>query len=387
MLLLLALLISCAAATAACSDSSGPDDGSNNGGTDGDLRLTVEVVAEGLSNPLYLTTPPGDARLFVVEQAGRVLIIEDGQPLGTPFLDISDRVSSGGERGLLSIAFHPEYAANGFFFVSYTDDAGDTQIERYSVSADPDAADPASGTSILSVDQPFSNHNGGLIVFGPDGMLYVGLGDGGSAGDPQGNGQDAGTLLGSLLRIDVDGGDPYAIPADNPFVGVADASGEIWAYGLRNPWRFAFDPAAGTLYIADVGQNMWEEVNAVGADEGGLNFGWNIMEGAHCFAEDQCDMTGLELPVLEYGHSDGCSVTGGYVYRGADIPELQGHYLYSDFCSGFLRSFRLAGRAATERTTWDVGDLGNVMSFGEDSRGELYVLSQNGRVYRIREEG
>ncbi len=371
-----------------CSDSSGPADGAGDGDGNGDgdpseFRLETEVVASGLSSPVYVTAPPGDPRLFVVEQAGRVRIVEDGQLLGVPFLDITDRVRSGGERGLLSVAFHPDYASNGFMYASYTDDNGDTRIERYSVTGDASVADPGSSKPILSVDQPFGNHNGGLIVFGPDGKLYIGLGDGGSGGDPQGHGQNTNTLLGALLRIDVDAGDPFAVPADNPFVGDPNGRDEVWAYGLRNPWRFSFDHEAGNLYIADVGQNSWEEVNAVRASDAPLNYGWNAMEGAHCFAVDPCDDLDFILPVLEYGHSDGCSVTGGYVYRGAAIPEIRGHYFYSDFCSGFLRSLRFVGGAVSDQREWDVGDLGRVLSFGEDAAGELYILSADGRVLRL----
>jgi glucose/arabinose dehydrogenase len=371
-----------------CSSSSEPTDPGDTGGDGnaGGFSLAVEVIAGGMSNPLYLVAPAADPRLFVVEQAGRVRIIENRQLLETPFLDITDRVQSGGERGLLSVAFHPQYETNGHFYVSYTDDGGDSKIERYAVSSDPNRADPSSAKLILSVQQPFSNHNGGLIVFGPDAMLYVGLGDGGSGGDPQGNGQNVSTLLGSLLRIDVDGGDPYAVPADNPFVGQTGAD-EIWGYGLRNPWRFSFDREAGQLYIADVGQNRWEEVNVTPSSAEGLNYGWNVMEGTHCFSSDPCDAAGLVMPVVEYSHSDGCSVTGGYVYRGTAIPEIQGHYFYSDYCSGFLRSFRYSGGSLSDERIWDVGSLGNVLSFGEDAAGELYVLSANGNVYRIVEAG
>jgi glucose/arabinose dehydrogenase len=282
------------------------------------------------------------------------------------------------------MAFHPEYESNGFFYVDYTDADGNTRVVRYAVSAaDPDAADPTSAKLILAVEQPFSNHNGGLLLFGPDGKLYIGLGDGGSGGDPRGNGQNLGTLLGTILRIDVDEGDPYTIPSDNPFVGRADARGEIWAYGLRNPWRFAFDGAAGLLYIADVGQSAWEEVNVVAADVGGMNFGWNIMEGAHCYGASGCDESGLTLPVLEYGHDEGCSITGGYVYRGTLVPDVVGQYFYSDYCTSFLRSFSFADGAVTDRIDWSVGDIGRVQSFGEDAAGELYVLSTNGTVYRV----
>jgi len=343
----------------------------------GEFSLTVETVANGLTRPLYLTAPAGDDRLFIVEQTGRIRIVTNGTVLAAPFLDLSSKVSGGNEQGLLSMAFHPNYAANGFFYVDYTDDDGDTRVERYAVSADPDVADGGSAKLILSVPQPLSNHNGGHILFGPDAMLYVAIGDGGGAGDPQNNGQNAGTLLGTLLRLDVDGGDPYAIPVDNPF------GNEIWAIGLRNPWRIAFDPAAGTLYIADVGQASLEEVNVVGDDEAGLNYGWRIMESSSCFGGGGCDDAGLVLPVLEYGHIEGCSVTGGFVYRGSDLPEVVGHYFYSDFCQGFLRSFRFDGEGATAEVEWDVGGLASVLSFGRDAAGELYILSDNGRVVRL----
>jgi len=369
-----------AAAGCANSTDSGDRPQDNNRGS---AQLAVEVIASGLENPVHLSAPQDDQRLFVVEQAGVIRIIADGRLLDTPFLDIQDRVGSGGERGLLSIAFHPDYAFNGFFYVNYTDKNGATRVERYSVAADPNLANAASAKLILTVNQPFGNHNGGLIVFGPDGMLYIGMGDGGSGGDPQGHGQNRNTLLGALLRIDVDGGDPYATPPDNPFVADPNARHEIWAYGLRNPWRFAFDREDRTLYVADVGQNRWEEVNAVSDSAGGLNYGWNVMEGAHCFASSPCDNTGLVLPVIEYAHADGCSVTGGHVYRGAAIPSLQGHYLYSDFCQGFLRSFRFADGSVTDKRQWDVGDLGQVVSFGQDDQRETYILSNNGRIYRL----
>jgi glucose/arabinose dehydrogenase len=346
-------------------------------------ELGLQLVIEGLSSPLYLTAPPGDARLFVVEQGGRIRIIENGQLLPTPFLDLGGRISSGGERGLLSMAFHPDYATNGFFYVDYTDPNGDTRVERYRVSADPRVADATSATLILAVDQPFANHNGGLLKFGVDGMLYIGMGDGGSGGDPQGHGQNPASLLGKLLRIDVDAGDPYAIPTDNPFATSATARREIWASGLRNPWRFSFDRETNDLYVADVGQNRYEEINVVAGSAAGVNYGWSVMEGAHCFQATTCDQGGLTLPVLEYEHPDGCSVTGGYVYRGSAIPGLVGHYLYSDFCAGWLRSFRYADGRATDERDWAVGDIGNVMSFGEDNAGELYILTAGGDVYRI----
>jgi glucose/arabinose dehydrogenase len=352
---------------------------------EGSLRAVQ--VASGLSNPLYLTAPAGDDRLFVVEQSGRVQIIKGGVVLPQPFLDVTARVLSGGERGLLSIAFHPLYATNGYVYVSYTDLAGDTRIERYSVRpTSADAADPTSAQLILSVAQPYANHNGGLVVFGPDGMFYVGLGDGGSGGDPQNNGQNRGTLLGKLLRLDVDGGTPYAIPAGNPFIGQAGARPEIWALGLRNPWRFAFDRVSGLLYVADVGQNQWEEISVVAANRPGVNYGWRILEGSQCYAAATCNTQGLERPVVEYSHDDGCSITGGLSYRGSLVPAIVGHYFYSDYCTGFLRSFRYENGQAVDERSWDVGDLGSVLSFGEDGAGELYVLSVlsgNGRVYRL----
>lgn len=371
-----------ATACSAGSGSGSPADGDAAASVGTGVRL--EEVASGLSNPLYLTAPRSDPRLFVVEQPGRIRVVENGRLLPAPFLDITDRVSSGGERGLLSVAFHPAYATNGYLYMDYTDRNGDTRIERYRVSADRNRADPTSAKLVLFVKQPYANHNGGLVVFGPDGKLYVGMGDGGSGGDPQGNGQNRDALLGKLLRLDVDTGDPYAVPRDNPFAGDAGARGEVWALGMRNPWRFAFDREAGLLYVADVGQNQWEEVDVVPAGSGGLNYGWNTMEGTHCYRPAQgCSRTGLVVPVLEYDHGDGCSVTGGYVYRGSRIPSVRGHYFYADYCGGWVRSFRYSGGAAADRRSWDFGSIGSVLSFGEDAAGELYVLSGNGRVYRM----
>ncbi|HXV87018.1 MAG TPA: PQQ-dependent sugar dehydrogenase [Gemmatimonadales bacterium] len=346
-------------------------------------QIALEVVASGLASPVHASAPAGDPRLFVVEQAGRIRVIENGQVRSAPFLDITDRVLDGGERGLLSVAFHPDYAANGLVYVNYTDNQGDTRVERYTRSADPNRLDTASAMLILTVDQPFANHNGGHQMFGPDGMFYIGLGDGGSGGDPRGNGQNLNALLGKLLRIDVDGGSPYVIPADNPFAGQAGRRGEIWAYGLRNPWRFAFDPVDRLLYIADVGQARWEEVNAMPQDQPAVNYGWNTMEASVCYGAASCNRTGLTLPVLEYDHGEGCSVTGGAVYRGQAIPGLAGHYLYADYCGGWLRSFRYHDGRATDRREWDVGPLTAVSSFGHDAAGELYVLSRSGTIYRI----
>ena len=345
------------------------------------LKL-VPVVA-GLSSPLYLTAPTGDARLFIVEQPGRIRVVKSGQLLTAPYLDISAKLTSGGERGLLGLAFHPKFATNGFFYVNYTDLNGDTRIERYHATPSADVADAASASFVLGIAQPFANHNGGMLLFGPDDMLWIGTGDGGSGGDPQGNGQKLTTLLGKMLRIDVDAGSPYVIPPSNPFVSQTGARGEIWGYGLRNPWRFSVDRVAGMLLVADVGQNLWEEVHVVPAARAGVNYGWNTMEGKHCYNATTCNQTGLDIPVIEYDHGQGCSITGGYVYRGSAIPAVRGHYFYSDYCTGFLKSFRLADGAATEQRTWRVGDVGSVLSFGEDAAGELYVLSANGNVYKL----
>jgi glucose/arabinose dehydrogenase len=293
-------------------------------------------------------------------------------------------VASGGERGLLSVAFHPQYGTNGFFYVYYTGASGELRISRFTVSSNANIANAASEKILLTVPHPRPNHNGGLAVFGPDGYLYLGLGDGGGGGDPDLNGQNTNALLGKILRLDVNNGDPYAIPSSNPFAGKTNVKQEIWAYGVRNPWRFSFDRATGLFYLADVGQDRIEEVNVVPASSAGVNYGWNITEGSSCYATSTCNKTGIQLPVLEYSHSNGaCSITGGYVYRGTAIPELVGHYFYSDYCAGFLKSFSYSNGAVSNERTWDVGSLGNVLSFGEDSSGELYVLTSAGRVLKL----
>lgn len=355
----------------------------------GALRLALQPVATGLISPLFLTAPPGDPRLFIVERAGRIRILQNGTLLATPFLDISSRVGTAGEGGLLSIAFDPQYASNGFFFVYFTEVSGDIAIERFRVLAgDANTADPAPLRILTIAHRSFTNHKGGLAAFGPDGFLYIGTGDGGGSGDPQGNGQNLNTLLGKLLRIDVSGASPaqpYAIPPLNPFAGQVNRRGEIWAYGLRNPWRYSFDVAASLLFIGDVGQDRVEEVDVAGAATAGLNFGWNVTEGSLCYPADPCSNQGITLPVLEYGHdvSGGCSVVGGYVYRGSAIPELRGRYLYSDFCSGWLRSFLYAGGTALEQVDWNIPNPGRIFSFGEDAQRELYLLASSGIVYRI----
>ena len=351
----------------------------------------LKTVAAGLNFPLYLTTAHGDDnRLFIVEKGGLIRIIKNGTLLETPFLDIHRLVSTGGEQGLLGLAFDPGYATNGRFYVSYTDTSGDSKIVRYSVSGNPDIAQTAPDRVLLTIDQPFANHNGGNIVFGPDGYLYIGMGDGGSGNDPHGNGQDKTDLLGSLLRIDVRPQDDYTIPGDNPFISLPSARPELWDIGLRNPWRFSFDRKTGDLYIADVGQNAREEINVAPSAQGrgkGINYGWNIMEGTICTpgVDPNCNKTGLTLPVLDYDHSNGnCSVTGGYVYRGSAIPGIQGTYFYADYCAGLVKSFVYRNWAATDHKEWKaLSPGGNITSFGEDGQGELYILTSQGDVYRI----
>ena len=349
-----------------------------------DVRLAVEQVASGLDQPVYLTAPTGDARLFVVEQPGRIRVIENGRLLGKPFLDIAAKVRSGGEQGLLSVAFHPQYRANGFLFVNYTDNKGDTRIERYTVSSDRNVVDAQSAKLILGIDQRYSNHQGGLNLFGPDGMLYIGMGDGGSQGDPHGNGQNRNVLLAKLLRINVDRGDPYLIPSANPYAN-GGGRGEIWAIGLRNPWRFSFDRTSGLLYIADVGGDKFEEINVVPLSVAGVNYGWNVMEGPACRRSLPCSMAGSQQPEVSYPTHENstCAVIGGSVYRGQKIPEIRGQYFYSDYCNSWVRSFGFAGGKVTDRHEWPLGRLGSIVSFGEDSQGELYICTSSGRVYRI----
>jgi hypothetical protein len=346
-------------------------------------NLALQNVATGLSSPLYLTAPSGDGRLFIVEQPGRIRIIQNGQLVATPFLDLTSVVSSDAqERGLLSLAFHPQFTSNGYFYVYYTDLNGDIRIDRFTaMSPNANTAAFATRKLILSIPHPgASNHNGGLALFGPDGMLYLGVGDGGTGGA---NGQALNTLLGKLLRIDVNSGDPYAIPSTNPYVGQAGARGEIWASGLRNPWRYAFDETDGNLYIADVGENSREEVDAVASTRAGVNYGWNIMEGSICFLTTTCSTAGLQLPIFEYNHTLGrCAIVGGFVYRGAAITGLVGHYFYSDNCAGGLHTFRYANGAITKAKDWNVS-TGSVLSFGQDASKELYLLTATGIVSKI----
>jgi glucose/arabinose dehydrogenase len=349
----------------------------------GTVEIVLREVASGLERPVQLLGAPGDSRLFIVEQRGRIRVLSGGQMQATPYLDLGGRLSGGNEQGLLGLAFHPDFASNRFAYVNYTDDSGDTRIIRYTERADGLVLDPQTAKEILFVDQPFGNHNAGQLLFAPDGLLYIPLGDGGSGGDPRGNGQNVNTLLGAILRIDVDGGDPYAIPPDNPFAG-GGGRPEIWAWGVRNPWRNDIDAEGGNLYVADVGQNRWEEVSVSPLGEAGVNYGWNVVEGPECFQSSDCDRTGVRAPVISYDHGDGCSITGGHVYRGQAIPELAGVYFYSDYCSGWLRSFRWdpTTGAAVDRREWAIPDIGNVYSFGRDRDGELYILAGS-RAYRI----
>ncbi|HZC99276.1 MAG TPA: PQQ-dependent sugar dehydrogenase [Actinomycetes bacterium] len=346
----------------------------------GDLskaRVRLDLVAR-LSSPVGMAVRKGDPALYVIEQSGRLRALRDGKLDPTPVLDVSSLVASGGERGLLGIAFSPD---GRYLYLDYTDVDGNTHVAEFAMrGARPDQA---SRRNLLTVQQPFSNHNGGQLAFGPDGHLYIALGDGGSAGDPSGNGQSLDALLGKILRISPrpSGGRPYGIPPDNPFVGRSGARPEIWDYGLRNPWRFSFDPATGDLWIADVGQGAWEEIDREPAGRGGRNYGWNRLEGSHRYQGDA--PSGAVAPVIEYSHQGGaCTVIGGSVYRGKAIPDLVGAYLYGDYCAGWIRAAPVSdGRVGDSR---DLGiNVRSLTSFGVDQRGELYALSQAGGVYRI----
>ncbi len=351
------------------------------------FTLALQPVARGFRAPTdAVNAGDGSGRLFVVEKGGTIRIVKNGSVVPAPFLDVTSLVkSSGSEQGLLGLAFHPKFRENGQFFVNYTDqhDVGDTAVARYRVSpSDPDKADPSSASIILQVKQPYANHNGGNLVFGPDGYLWIGLGDGGSGGDPHGNGQNGQALLGKMLRIDVDAAQPYGIPPDNPFANRQRFRPEIWATGLRNPWRYSFDRATGDLYIADVGQNEIEEVEVEPPGAGGRNYGWNIMEGSRCFRAANCDRNGLTLPVAEYDHSQGCSITGGYVYRGTQQPALYGGYFYGDYCSGRIWSLHRARDRWT--STQLLQEQVQISSFGEDEAGEIYVAGlSDGVLYRL----
>ena len=357
------------------------------------VTISLKTVVSGLPSPIGVSSAPGDPRLFVIGQSGKIVIVKNGKAAGT-FLDISGRISCCGERGLLGLAFHPQYASNGLFFVRYTDPAGDVRISEFHVGSSPDQADAASERILLTIPHPnFANHNGGRIEFGPDGYLYIGTGDGGSGGDPNNHGQSLATLLAKMLRIDVDhasGGKPYAIPPTNPFVGRAGALPEIFAYGLRNPYGFSFDRLTGDLWIGDVGQDLWEEVDRATAASGGgrgLDYGWSIMEGNHCYKPSTgCKTAGLTLPLAEYTHgagdSIGCAIIGGYVYRGSAHPELEGRYFFGDECSGHIWDVTAAG-PATQSPQLLLSSKVNIDGWGQDSSGELYVVASNGNLYQL----
>lgn len=345
--------------------------------------LELELIAQGFNSPLDIKNA-GDDRLFIVERGGNIKILNsDGTINATPFLNISSIITSGNERGLLGLAFHPDYANNGYFYVNYTDLNGDTRISRFTVSADPDVADPNSILVMLTENQPFSNHNGGHLAFGPDGMLYIGMGDGGSGGDPQNNSQTFTNLLGKMLRLNVDIPAPY-IPADNPFVGSPDIPQEIWAYGLRNPWRFSFDSETGDLWIADVGQNAWEEINRQPSTEAALNYGWRCYEGNAPYNTNGCPpQSDMTFPIAVLSHSGGhCSITGGYVYRGLEFPAIQGLYFFTDYCSNQIGTVDADGDITLH------GTLGAsaITSFGVDHNNELYLAAfTGGRIYKIKD--
>jgi glucose/arabinose dehydrogenase len=346
---------------------------------------SLSLIVSGLTRPVGLTHAGDDTgRLFVVEQPGLIRIVRGGQLLPDAFLDLRGLVNArANEQGLLGLAFHPQYRSNGRFFIYYTDAGGNLVTARYTVDPrNPDRADPQSGTPILQIGHPaFANHNGGSLAFGPDGYLYIGVGDGGSAGDPRGNGQNVKTLLGKLLRLDVNG-DAYTAPADNPFVGQAGARPEIWAYGLRNPWRISFDRLTGDLYIADVGQNNYEEVDFQAAGSaGGANYGWSLMEGRHPYSGNPAP--GLTPPVTEYSHDEGgCSITGGYVYRGARQPRWAGVYFFGDYCTGLIWGLAQSNGRWQRELLLESGHT--LSSFGEDQAGELYVLDhQGGAIYQL----
>jgi glucose/arabinose dehydrogenase len=368
--------------------------------------LEIEVVTVGFDSPVAVRhAGDGSGRLFIVEQRGVIWVFDETTGISTPFLDIESLVDDlGNEQGLLGLAFHPDYATNGFFYVDYTRDPVSgldrTIVERYTVSADPDVADPDSAFTILEIEQEFSNHNGGDLHFGPGGYLHVGMGDGGGAGDPNNRAQDLGSLLGKMLRIDVDGttltgsGElcglvtNYAVPPDNPFVGSAGDCDEIWAYGLRNPWRFSFDRMTGDLLIGDVGQNTWEEIDfQSAASTGGENYGWDCFEGAHTYPDGSTCPGPVVDPILEYGHVSGnCSVTGGFRYRGSAVAGLAGTYVYGDFCSGRIWFADQDAMGVWSASEWSER-IFSLTSFGEDEAGELYAVERGGTIYRFNSPG
>jgi glucose/arabinose dehydrogenase len=371
--------------------------GGGGSGNPSALRLQPVGANLGLNAPLFATAPPGDtSRLFVIEKNGVIKIIDMAtqQVRSTPFLDLTGQINTTDQEGLLGLAFHPNYGVNGFFYVNVSNLNGDTEIRRYKVSSDPNVADPSSMLLVKLIGQPNGvfEHKAGWLGFGRDGFLYGTLGDGGKPADADGNGQNINVLLGKVIRLDVDSASPF-IPADNPFMGIPGAD-EIWALGLRNPFRVSFDRQTGDFYLPDVGESRLEEVNVATFASGGgrgLNYGWNTMEGSLCFNPMvNCSMTGLTLPIFEYVHDSShpeCagSITGGYVYRGSAMPNLQGVYFFADFCAGFVRSFRFVDGAVTEQMEWAALTLPReqITSFGEDAAGELYLMTLDGGLFHI----
>ena len=356
----------------------------------GSISITLSTVETGFSRPVLVTNAgDGSDRLFVVEQGGRIKIIKNGNVLPTPFFDIHGSITSSGERGLLGLAFHPNFATNHKLYVNFTNKNGDTAISEYRVTTNADRVDQSTGRRILTIDQPYPNHNGGNLAFGPDGYLYIGMGDGGSAGDPGNRAQNLNSLLGKMLRINVNGTSgsrQYRIPASNPYVGKPGRD-EIWSRGLRNPWRWSFDRQTGNLWIGDVGQRRYEEIDRsyVGSRGAGWgqNYGWRVMEGRHCYNPSSgCNRSNKALPIVEYPHSVGCSVTGGFVYRGSDYPMLRGGYFFGDYCSGRIWAISATAKSPASRTFLLRPNI-NISSFGESESGELYVVDHGGRIFRI----
>jgi glucose/arabinose dehydrogenase len=343
-----------------------------------------KLFTGGLTHPVQVSgVPDGSGRVFILEKAGLIRIVKNGQLLDTPFLDIRDRVGSQNtEQGLLGLAFHPDFPKQNFFYLNYTNPSGNSVVSSFQVSSNPDQADPNSETILFTVDQPYANHNGGSMEIGPEGYLYIGFGDGGSEGDPLDNGQSLQTHLGKILRIDISGGNSYTIPPDNPFVNGGGLP-EIWEYGLRNPWRFSFDMQTGDMYIADVGQNKWEEVDYVPAKtQGGLNFGWSYYEGDHPYKGTPPQNETFVFPVHEYSHSEGCSISGGSVYRGQDLPDWQGVYLYGDYCLGKVWGLLRHSNGAWENKLMYQMNA-NITHVGTDAQGEIYLADYQGSVYRL----
>ena len=354
--------------------------------------VSLDVVFDGFNKPVGIVSPPGDNRLFVIQRVGVIRILDENYEMLDPaFLAIDDRVLANGiEQGLLGLAFHPDYATNGRFFVYYTKPGGNRQLSEFTVSAtNPNRADPDSERVLFDLPQPEGStdirHYAGQLAFGPDGYLYSAQGDGADSRD---QGQDPNTMYAAISRLDVDSGDPYGIPPENPFVGGGGAP-EVWAYGLRNPWRFSIDPVEGLIYVADVGHADQEEVNVVPINEGGFNFGWSDVEGTRCFHVQDCDLSLYTQPVLTYLHGSeadqGCSLTGGFVYRGNEIPELHGTYFYSDWCTQWIKSFKYVDGQVTEEKDWtsEVGAVGQINSFGVRGDGELFVVTDDGKVAKF----